>query len=81
VGQERLGPSYFFISLVLGPLNKQPPLMLPTILKVYGMELGSIFLFLQEKIKDSIITHRDRDGAGTQAGMTQTQASPSPPGE
>jgi hypothetical protein len=21
VGQERLGPSYFFISLVLGPLN------------------------------------------------------------
>jgi hypothetical protein len=21
VGQERLGPSYFFVSLVLGPLN------------------------------------------------------------
>jgi hypothetical protein len=52
VGQERLGPSYFFISLVLGPLEKQP-LMVRTFLKVY-MELGSYFLFLQEQIKDII---------------------------
>ena len=48
VGQERLGPSYFFISLVLQPL------MVRTFLKVY-MELGSYFLFLQEQIKDIII--------------------------
>jgi hypothetical protein len=51
VGQERLGPSYFFISLVLGPLNS---LMVRTFLKVY-MELGSSYLFLQEQIKDIII--------------------------
>jgi hypothetical protein len=50
VGQERLGPSYFFISLVLGPLN--------SLLKVY-MELGSYFLFLQEQIKDIIIILAD----------------------
>ena len=31
MGQERLGPSYFLISLVLGPLNK--PLMVRTFLK------------------------------------------------
>ena len=48
MGQERLGPSYFFISLVLQPL------MVRTFLKVY-MELGSYFLFLQEQIKDIII--------------------------
>jgi hypothetical protein len=40
VGQEQLGPSYFFISLVLGPL------MVRTFLKVY-MELGSYFFILQ----------------------------------
>ena len=51
MGQERLGPSYFFISLVLGPLNS---LMVRTFLKVY-MELGSSYLFLQEQIKDIII--------------------------
>ncbi len=49
--QERLGPSYYFISLVLD--SKQPP-MVRTFLKVY-MELGSSFLFLQEQIKDIII--------------------------
>ena len=43
--QGRLGPSYFFISLVLGP---QQPLMVRTFLKVY-MELGSYFLFLKNK--------------------------------
>jgi hypothetical protein len=53
VGQERLGPSYFFISLVLGPLNSLFD-MVRTFLKVY-MELSSYFLFLQEQIKDIII--------------------------
>ena len=56
MGQERLGPSYFFISLVFRP-SKQP-LMVRTFLKVY-MELGSSFLFLQEQIKDMIIISRD----------------------
>jgi hypothetical protein len=50
VGQERLGPSYFFISLVLGPLNSL--FMVRTFLKVF-MELGSSFLFLQEKTSSS----------------------------
>ena len=55
MGQERLGPSYFFISLVLGPLNSLLRYVPNgTFLKVY-MELGSYFLFLQEKIKDIII--------------------------
>ncbi len=51
VGQELLGPSYFFISLVLGPLI---PLMVRTFLKVY-IEIGSYFLFLKEQIKNIII--------------------------
>jgi hypothetical protein len=59
VGQERLGPSYFFISLVLGPLNSL--LWLRTFLKVY-MELGSYFLFLQEQIKDIIIRSETSPG-------------------
>jgi hypothetical protein len=55
VGNERLGPSYFFISLVLGPLNcHKHPLMVRTFLKVY-MELGSYFLLLHEQIKGIII--------------------------
>jgi hypothetical protein len=56
VGQERLGPSYFFISLVLGPLNNLLWYVPSSryIWKVY-MELGSSFLFLQEQIKDIII--------------------------
>ncbi len=54
MGQGRLGPSYFFTSLVLGPLNRQHRLMVRTFLKVY-MELGSYFLFLQEQIEDIII--------------------------
>ena len=53
MGQERLGPSYFFIIISVRP-SKQP-LMVLTFLKVY-MELGSYFLFLQEQIKDIIIT-------------------------
>ena len=53
MGQGRLGPSYFFTSLVLGPLNRQHRLMVRTFLKVY-MELGSYFLFLQEQIEDII---------------------------
>ncbi len=47
MGQERLGPSYFFISLVLP--SKQPR----------TVELGSYFLFLQEQIKDIIIINRE----------------------
>jgi hypothetical protein len=51
VGQDRLGPSYFFIPLVLGPLNR---------LVLWEVPLGYIalrsFLFLQEQIKDIIIT-------------------------
>ena len=52
MGQERLGPSYFFHIISARP-SKQP-LMVRTFLKVY-MELGSYFLFLQEQIKDIII--------------------------
>jgi hypothetical protein len=52
VGQERLGPSYFFQIITVRP-SKQP-LMVRTFLKVY-MELDSYFLFLQEQIKDIII--------------------------
>jgi hypothetical protein len=51
VGQERLGPSYFFIPLMLGPLNN---------LVWWEVSLGYIalrsFLFLQEQIKDIIIS-------------------------
>jgi hypothetical protein len=50
VGQERLGPSYFFTSLVLGPLNS---------LVWWEVPLGYIalrsFLFLQKQIQDIII--------------------------
>ena len=56
MGQEWLGPSYFFISLVLGPLNSL--LWYCTFLTVCGVwsqELGSYFLFLEEQIKDIII--------------------------
>ena len=55
MGQERLGPSYFFISLVLGPLNS----LLWYVPFSRYMELGSYFLFLQEQINDIIIK---RDG-------------------
>ncbi len=60
VGQERLGPSYFFISLVFGPLNNFLWYVPSKFLKVY-MELGSYFLFLQEQIKDIIIMRRARE--------------------
>ena len=69
MGQERLGPSYLFISLVLGPLNSLlwyvvvcdivVVVVVRTFLKVY-MELGAYFLFLQEQIKDIIISFRCR---------------------
>ena len=42
MGQERLGPSYFLISLVLGPL------MVRTFLEVC-MEIGSYFCFCKNK--------------------------------
>jgi hypothetical protein len=49
VGQEQLGPSYFFIPLGLGPLKS---------LVWWEVPLGYIalrsFLFLQEQIKDII---------------------------
>jgi hypothetical protein len=60
VGQERLGPSYFFIPLVLGPLNRLVWWEVP----LGYVALGS-FLFLQEQIKDIIIILRDSyDGGG-----------------
>jgi hypothetical protein len=56
VGQDRLGPSYFFISLVLGPLNS---------LVWWEVPLGYIalrsFLFLQEQIKYIIISGQVED--------------------
>jgi len=50
VGQERLGPSYFVISFVLGPLNSLVWLEVPL-----GYIALGCFLFLQEQIKDIII--------------------------
>jgi hypothetical protein len=50
VGQERLGPSYFFIPLVLGPLNRLVWWEVPL-----GYIASASFLFLQEQIKDIII--------------------------
>jgi hypothetical protein len=49
VSQERLGPSYFFISLLLGPLNS---LFWYVPSSRYS---SSPILFLQEQIKDIII--------------------------
>ena len=51
--QERLGPSYFFISLVLGPLNS----LVWYVPSERYMELGSYFLFLKEQTKDISITY------------------------
>jgi hypothetical protein len=79
VGQERLGPSYFFISLVLGPLNRLVWWEVP----LRYIALRS-FSFLQEQIKDIIITIRGQyyqgmrdgrrgthDGGGTTASALQ----------
>jgi hypothetical protein len=60
VGQDRPGPSYFLIPLVLGPLNR---------LVWWEVPLRYIasrsFVFLQEQIKDIIIILRDSyDGGG-----------------
>jgi hypothetical protein len=49
VGQDLLGPSYFFIPLVLGPLN------LGEYPEGGYMAVGS-FLFLKEQIKGIIIS-------------------------
>ena len=51
VSQERLGPSYFFISLVLVPLNS---LLWYVPSSSYTWSSAPI-LFLQEQIKDIII--------------------------
>ena len=53
MGQERLGPFYFFISLVLGPLNS---LLWYVPSSRYMWSSRSYFLVLQEQIKDIIIT-------------------------
>jgi hypothetical protein len=50
VGQERLGPSYFFISLVLGPLNS----LLWYVPSSRYIWSSAPILFLQEQIKDII---------------------------
>ena len=50
--QERLGPYYFFISLVLGPLNS---LLWYVPSSRYIWSSAPIFCFLQEQIKDIII--------------------------
>jgi hypothetical protein len=50
VGQERLGPSYFFIPLVLGPLNSLVWCEVPL-----GYIALRSFLFLQKQTKDIII--------------------------
>ena len=50
MGQERLGPSYFFISLVLFPLNSLLWWEVPS----GDIALG-LFLFLQEQIKGIIV--------------------------
>jgi hypothetical protein len=55
VGQERLGPSYFFISLVLGPLNSLL-WYIPSSRYVWN---SALILFLQEEIKDIIINVPD----------------------
>ena len=51
VGQERLGLSYFFISLVLGPLNS----LLWYVPSSRYIRSSAPILFLQEQIKDIII--------------------------
>ena len=57
VGQERLGPSYFFISLVLGPLIS---LLWYVPSSRYIWSSAPIFLF-QEQIKDIIIRSIKKD--------------------
>jgi hypothetical protein len=63
---ERSGPgaarTILFFHIISARPSKQP-LMVRTFLKVY-MELGSYFLFLQEQIKDIIISHYGRTKYG-----------------
>ena len=56
VGQERLGLSYFFISLVLGPLNS----LLWYVPSSRYIRSSAPILFLQEQIKDIIISNTRR---------------------
>ena len=60
VGQERLGPSYFFISLVLGPLNS----LLWYVPSSRYIWSSAPILFLQEQIKDIIISCHSRGLCG-----------------
>ena len=48
---------------IISARPSKQPLMVRTFLKVY-MELGSYFLFLQEQIKDIIITGEGSSGGG-----------------
>ena len=57
VGQERLGPSYFFISLVLGPLNN----LLWYVPSSRYIWSSAPILFLQEQIKGIIISASSPD--------------------
>ena len=50
MGQERLGPSYFFISLVLGPLNS---LVWYVPCSRYIWSSAPIFCFCKNKYKTS----------------------------
>ena len=53
MGQERLGPSYFLISLVLGPLNSLV-WYVPSLRYTRGLGwLDSYFLLLQQQLKDT----------------------------
>jgi hypothetical protein len=56
VAQERLGPSYFFISLVLGPLNS----LLWYVTSSRYIWNSAPILFLQEQLKDIIVLTRVR---------------------
>ena len=67
MGQERLGPSYFFIIISVRP-SKQP-LMVLTFLKVY-MELGSYFLFL--RVRNSPFFKRTESGVRSGPGAART---------
>ena len=62
----RSGPGEARTLLLVHIISARPskqPLMVRTFLKVY-MELGSYFLFLQEQIKDIIITGKGSSGGG-----------------
>ena len=68
VGQERRGPSYFFISFVLGPLNS----LLWYVPSSRCIWSSAPVLFLQEQIKDIIIM---RNGCGQRLFPATSQTS------